>query len=88
MLLYFVPLFKSAGVVWKYTGTPKATAVSLGNRDQNLALNSINLSLVKKNTSCMPHMHREILNRLSFEMQLNIILLASIGQNYIMEGSI
>ena len=47
MLLYFVPLFKSAGVVWKYTGTPKATAVSLGNRDQNLALNSINLSLVK-----------------------------------------
>ena len=48
MLLYFVPLFKSAGVVWKYTGTPKATAVSLGNRDQNLALNSINLSLVKK----------------------------------------
>ena len=50
MLLYFVPLFKSAGVVWKYTGTPKATAVSLGNRDQNLALNSINLSLVKTRT--------------------------------------
>ena len=55
MLLYFVPLFKSAGVVWKYTGTPKATAVSLGNRDQNLALNSINLSLVKKKTHLACH---------------------------------
>ena len=48
MLLYFVPLFKSAGVVWKYTGTPKATAVSLGNRDQNLA---VNCRLVEKHNN-------------------------------------
>ena len=58
MIVYFDLLYIQyrIGVRW-YTGTPKATGVSLGNRDQNLA---VNCRLVEKHNNLYSISHAQL----------------------------